>query len=484
MSTIPQDLIVPDFARVTALVVGDVMLDRYWYGATSRISPEAPVPVVHVQDVEERAGGAGNVAVNVRALGAAAVLVGIVGDDGAATSLEALLDARGVTHRLERRPGNATVTKLRVVSRHQQLLRLDFEDRRTGGVTPGSQWLAAEGIQVMVLSDYAKGALDDPAPLIRRARDQGIPVVVDPKGRDFRKYRGATVLTPNLTEFEAVVGDCDDLETLVARGGRLRDELELEALLITRSEHGMTLITADGARHIPARVREVFDVTGAGDTVVATLAAALGAGLAFDAAAWLANLAAGLVVGKLGTAAVSRAELRGAVQEHEGRGSGVVDESALLALVEAARRKGQRVVMTNGCFDILHAGHVRYLEQARALGDRLVVAVNDDASVKRLKGHDRPINPLSRRAAVLDALAAVDWVASFAEDTPQRLICAVKPEVLVKGGDYRPGDIAGGDCVRAHGGEVVVLEFLEGCSTTDIIDAVKGRVREPGVESS
>lgn len=461
------------------------MLDRYWHGATSRISPEAPVPVVHVRDVEERCGGAGNVATNLSALGARVRLTGVVGMDGAADSLAALLAAAAVEERLERRPGRSTITKLRVLSRHQQLIRLDFEDDVGDGALDPTAVLDLLGspVQALVLSDYAKGALARVAEIIPRARGAGVPVVVDPKGRDFTRYRGATVLTPNLAEFEAVVGPCRDLDQVVDRGAALRRDLGLDGLLITRSEHGMTLITAAGATHRPAQVREVYDVTGAGDTVVAVLAAGVAAGLSLDDSMELANLAAGLVVGKLGTAAVSDAELRAAATPAVPEAAGVLTEQQLLQTVARARERGQRVVMTNGCFDILHAGHVRYLAQARALGDRLVVAVNDDASVQRLKGHDRPINPLARRMAVLEALAMVDWVVPFVEDTPERLICAVVPDVLVKGGDYRPEDIAGGACVRTRGGRVVVLGYEEGCSTTGIIEAIGRQAREEGVEA-
>lgn len=478
-ATNPQ---VPDFSSLHLVVAGDVMLDRYWHGVTSRISPEAPVPVVHIQDVEERCGGAGNVAANLSALGARVRLVGPVGEDTAAASLAALLSAAAVEDRLVRRPGRATVTKLRVLSRHQQLIRLDFEDEggADGALEPGEVLpLLAAPADALVLSDYAKGALARVAELIPAARAAGVPVVVDPKGLDFTRYRGATVLTPNLGELEAVVGACRDLDQVVERGDALRRELGLEGLLVTRSEHGMTLITAGGALHRPARVREVYDVTGAGDTVVAVLAAALAAGRSLEEGMDLANLAAGLVVGRLGTAAVSARELRAGTPEPVG----VVSEEHLQGAVAAARDQGQRVVMTNGCFDILHAGHVRYLEEARRLGDRLVVAVNDDASVARLKGHGRPINPLERRMAVLGALAMVDWVVPFAEDTPERLICAVGPDVLVKGGDYRPEDIAGGGCVRGRGGRVVVLGYEAGCSTSAIIEAVGRRVREDDAEA-
>jgi len=300
-------------------------------------------------------------------------------------------------------------------------------------------------------------------------------VVVDPKGRDFGRYRGATVVTPNLAELETVVGACRDLDDLVARGQRLRADLDLEALLITRSEHGMTLL-CEGRRpvHLAAHAREVYDVTGAGDTVVGVLAAALAAGSGLEDATALANLAAGLVVAKLGTATVTADELAAAMAPAVPPARGVVGEAALLERVAAARERGERVVMTNGCFDILHAGHVRYLTEARALGDRLVVAVNDDASVQRLKGRDRPINPLDRRMSVLGALACVDWVVPFSEDTPERLVCAVGPDVLVKGGDYRPEAIAGSDCVRARGGQVVVLGYLPGCSTSELIEAILG----------
>jgi len=253
------------------------------------------------------------------------------------------------------------------------------------------------------------------------------------------------------------------------------ESAEFEAVLITRSEQGMTLVRRDGpCTHLPARAREGFDVTGAGDTVVATLAMGLAAGQDLERAAALANLAAGIVVGKLGTAVVGVHELQSAMDESHLRAHGVVEEPLLMSLVQRARDAGERVVMTNGCFDILHPGHVAYLEQAARLGDRLVVAVNDDDSVRRLKGEGRPVNPLAQRMAVLAGLRSVDWVVPFSEDTPQRLICAVEPDVLVKGGDYRPEQIAGGDCVRARGGEVVVLDFVEGFSTTAIIRAMAG----------
>ncbi len=470
---------VPDFSQAAVLVVGDLMLDRYWHGPASRISPEAPVPVVHVREVEERPGGAGNVALNLASLGVDVRLVALTGDDEAATVLAEKLGAAGVDCRFQRCPQHPTVTKLRVLSRHQQLIRLDFEQPFApddAQALVATAEAALDGVGAVILSDYGKGALGAVDRLIQAARARGLPVLVDPKGSDFGRYRGATCITPNLAEFEQVVGSCPDEATLVARGQRLMEALALEALLVTRGEQGMTLLRPGRPEfHLPTQAREVYDVTGAGDTVISVLAAALAAGEPWEAATALANLAAGLVVGKLGTATVSVPELRRAVHEMSDSGGGVVNEEQLLLAVADARAHGERIVMTNGCFDILHAGHVAYLEAARRLGDRLVVAVNDDDSVRRLKGAGRPINPLERRMAVLAGLASVDWVVPFSEDTPERLICRVRPDVLVKGGDYRPEDIAGGDCVRAAGGEVRVLGFEDGCSTSAIIRAIRAQ---------
>ena len=467
----------PDFSSSAVLVIGDVMLDRYWHGPTSRISPEAPVPVVKVEGDEFRPGGAANVALNAAALGVGTTLVGLVGDDADADMLGERLASRGVTCELVAVPGSRTITKLRVVSKHQQLIRLDFEDGFPicdGEAIRDRCHASLAGVGALVLSDYAKGALRDAATLIHLAKERGIPVVVDPKGKDFERYRGATLLTPNQSEFEAVAGPARDEADLVAKGEALRDVLDLTALLITRSEKGMTLLERGcPPLHLPTRAREVFDVTGAGDTVVAVLAAGLAAGQSMGDAVALANLAAGVVVGKLGTATVSPAELAAAMEKHLPVQRGVVGEETLLALVARARAAGERVVMTNGCFDILHAGHVDYLQRARALGDRLIVAVNDDASVRRLKGETRPVNPLSARMAVLAALAAVDWVVPFSEDTPECLICAVLPDLLVKGGDYQPEQVAGGDCVKAAGGRLEILPFLDGHSTTSLIDAIR-----------
>jgi len=469
-------LTVPDFSRCRVCVVGDVMLDRYWSGATERVSPEAPVPVVHVGDAEERPGGAANVAVNLASLGAGTSLLGLVGRDAEAERLSALLERFGIGDSLVRRDEAPTVTKLRVLSRHQQLIRLDFED----GFGPDAAHAMAGRFEEMIgahdvaiASDYAKGALVEMPRIIAAARRAGVPLLVDPKGRDFTRYRGAWALTPNRAEFEAVVGRCTDPADLAERAEKLRAELELEALLVTRSEEGMTLVQAGRPPvHLPAQAREVADVTGAGDTVIAAFAAGLAGGLEAAAAAGLANLAAGIVVGRVGAASVTPVELK--IAAHA-QGRGPVDEAALVALVEDARRRGERVVMTNGCFDILHAGHVRYLSEAAALGDRLVVAVNDDASVRRLKGAERPVVALEDRMAMLAALADVDWVVPFAEDTPARLIEAVGPDVLVKGGDYRPEDVAGAGAVRARGGEVRILPLLEGRSTSALIERIRER---------
>src|SRR3569623_407143 len=445
---------IPHFDKARVLVVGDVMLDRYWHGATSRISPEAPVPVVRVEEAEDRPGGAANVALNIAALGAHADLVGVTGEDEAATILARRLEAADVNCSFERLNAVPTITKLRVISRHQQLIRLDFEGGLPG-FTPDVLLVrmqrALPAADVVVFSDYGKGTLAAIGALIAAARAAGKPVLVDPKSRAFGIYRGATLVTPNLAA------------------------QNFEALLSTRGEHGMTLLQRGReALHLPARAREVYDVTGAGDTVISALAAALAAGESLPQATAFANLAAGIVVGKLGTATVSVPEIRRALREDFAPERGVVSEQQLLAAVDDARAHGEIVVMTNGCFDILHAGHVAYLEEARKLGDRLIVAVNDDASARRLKGAARPVNPRDQRMAVLAALKSVDWVVPFSEDTPERLICAVRPRYLVKGGDYRPEQIAGHRCVAEHGGEVVVLKFMEGHSTTRIIERCKG----------
>ncbi len=467
----------PDFSAASVLVVGDVMLDRYWQGSTSRISPEAPVPVVKVEEDELRPGGAANVALNAAALGATVMLVGMVGVDTEAGLLAARLAEHGVACNFVPVPGSRTITKLRILSKHQQLIRLDFEDGFQGFDCDAlhARFLSAlPQARALVLSDYAKGVLRDPQPFIRAARERGLAVVIDPTGVDFERYRGATLLTPNQSEFEAVVGPITDDADLAAKGSALRDALGLDALLVTRSEKGMCLLQKGHVPvHLPTRAREVYDVTGAGDTVVAVLAAALAAGEAMIDAVLLSNLGAGVVVGKVGTATVSPAELAVAMEEHLPIRRGAVSEDELVAMVMRARQAGERVVMTNGCFDILHAGHVTYLQQARALGDRLIVAVNDDASVRRLKGETRPVNPIAARETVLAALAAVDWVVPFSEDTPERLICRVCPDVLVKGGDYRSEDIAGGECVLGSGGEVKILTFVPGHSTSGMIATIK-----------
>ena len=452
------------------------MLDRYLFGSTGRISPEAPVPVVHVHETDDRPGGAANVAVNLAALGVSTSLVGVVGKDAAADSLEAIMGQHGIRCSFASAEDRPTITKTRVQSRGQQLIRLDEENvlAMPGDKVATSLRELLDNAGAVILSDYGKGALSDVSAMIAACRENGVPVLVDPKGTDFEKYRGASLITPNQTEFEAVAGKSESDEVLVERARAMMDKLELDALLVTRSEKGMLLVEAGGEPlFLSTQAREVFDVTGAGDTVIATLAAALASGQNLSSAAALANLAAGLVVRKIGVATVTPGEISAALHQRGQGGRGLVGLDTLLALVDEARGRNERVIMTNGCFDVLHAGHVAYLEEAKSLGDRLIVAVNDDDSVRRLKGESRPINALEDRLLVLAGLAAVDWVVAFSEDTPARLIEAVLPDVLVKGGDYQPEEIVGARDVLQNGGEVRVLAFRDGHSSSRIIDRLK-----------
>jgi len=471
-----MDIQIPDFSKAKVLVVGDVMLDRYFYSDTNRISPEAPIPVCKVKQKEDRLGGAGNVAFNIVTLCAYVKLLGIMGTDSSTEKLIECLASAKIDYHLEQDPDAMTVTKIRVVSQHQQLLRLDFENYfqkkyREQLLTEFEKILPK--FNAVIISDYGKGSMLNPQQFIRAAKAKNIPVFVDPKSTDYEVYRGATVITPNRKEFESVVGVCHSEEELVEKAHQLIGKYDLGALLITRGSEGMTLIRDNEPEiHIPTQAKEVFDVTGAGDTVISVLATSIAAGENLVNSVKLANLAAGITVSKLGAAAVSEMELLLAADNTQF--GGVLNEDQLVLAVKKAHARGEKVVMTNGCFDILHAGHVQYLEQAKKLGDRLIVAVNDDDSVRRLKGEDRPINNVERRMAVLAGLGAVDWVVPFSEDTPERLICKILPDILVKGGDYKDiNEIAGSKCVINNGGEVKLLDFLEGCSTSAVIEKMK-----------
>lgn len=456
------------------LVVGDIMIDRYYDGQVRRISPEAPVPILNVKNEFDRAGGAANVAINIAKLGLDVTLVGYVGRDAASTALASMLDAAGVRFLPLVSATCPTIMKVRALSKSQQIIRIDFEKNFDGedhrALADHVEMLIAD-VNLVVLSDYAKGTLQNAAEIIRICREKGKSVFVDPKGKDFEKYHGATMITPNLSEFEGVSGDFGDEDSFRQRAEQLRYRLGLQHLLVTRGEDGMSLFSEKNANlHIAADAREVYDVTGAGDTAMATLAAAYASGTTLGQAVSLANIAAGIVVAKTGTSTVSASEILARYAEAE-----QPTNNDPVAAIRAAQAAGHKIVMTNGCFDILHAGHVQYLEQAKRLGDKLVVAINSDASVTRLKGTARPINNLDDRVAILAALRCIDWVVPFDgsidedgnfQDTPLDIIRLIRPDVLVKGADYSISNIVGSADVLAWGGEVQVIPLLPGRSTT------------------
>ncbi len=467
---------IPRFDNARVLTIGDAMLDRYWHGATSRISAEAPIPVVDVDVVEDRLGGAANVALNVSALGASSALVATLGEDEYGEIIHKKLSSAGIADLCVSSSAYQTVAKLRIVSQGQQLVRADFEAIKD---TPFSQLedsfvRGLANCDIVIMSDYDKGVISNPASYIELARRENIPVLVDPKFKDFSEYAGATIIKPNRTEFIKSVGSWESENELVEKCRGMIDKLGIEALLVTRDSEGLTLVQKNKPEmHLPARKREVYDLSGAGDTVVATLATALCAGETLEDAVGLANIAAGLAVSKPGIVSVSGPELRLELAEDMGFSKGVMTQEQLLQTSEEARSRNEKIVFTNGCFDILHAGHVDYLTEAHALGDRLIVAVNDDDSVHRLKGEGRPINSVDRRLAMLAGLAAVDWVVSYSEDTPEALLSKLKPDVLVKGGDYGIEEVVGADIVKEYGGEVAVLNLVEDCSTTAIVEKIR-----------
>jgi D-beta-D-heptose 7-phosphate kinase/D-beta-D-heptose 1-phosphate adenosyltransferase len=467
----------PAFENARILVAGDIMLDKYWEGPTLRISPEAPVPIVKIHANHDLPGAAGNVALNAAALGVNVNLLSITGDDALADIIQTHLEKNKIKVNFCKIKNAKTISKLRVISQHQQLIRLDF-DEDFSKADP-KKFIAEykkllKTADVVILSDYGKGALSAAPELIALARQKGLPVLVDPKGEDYSIYTGATILTPNRKEFETIVGKCQDEKDLVQKASKLIKKLKLEALLVTRGEAGMSLIQSNKPPlHLPARRQEVYDVTGAGDTVISVLASSLAAGTSLAEAVALSNLSAGIVVTKLGAATVSPHELRRAISEVHSMRRGILTEEETLQMVKDAHAHGETVVMTNGCFDLLHPGHIAYLNEAKKLADHLIVAVNDDSSVKKLKGHTRPINSLKHRMEVLTGLSAIDWVVPFTEETPERLINRILPDILVKGGDYKASEIAGGKAVIKNGGEVKILPFIDGYSSSNVIKKIK-----------
>ncbi len=461
------------------LVIGDVMLDKYIWGEVERVSPEAPVPVVRASHNSEQPGGGANVAMNIAGLGARATVLGFAGADDDGQRLQESLARAGVEAALVRAPEFPTISKLRILGGNQQMLRLDIE--RRGTLASGAYAeLMSEAVRLIpeadaiVLSDYAKGVLTEAVcrQVLDEARRHGVPVLVDPKTPDFRRYRGATTISPNLNELTvAIPGLGRDLDVLFPAAQKRLREWELEYLVVTLGEKGIAVVREESITLAPAVARQVFDVSGAGDTVIAVLALSLAAQVPIESAVRLANVAAGVVVSKVGTVPIQKAELIGALSTTVALHAEekILSRDRLLGRITAWRAAGERIAFTNGCFDLLHVGHLAVLEQARREADRLVVGLNTDQSVGKLKGASRPVVGERERAQVLAALAAVDAVVLFGEETPLNLVAEIRPDVLVKGGDYSDDNIVGANEVRSWGGRVKIVPLLAGVSTTELI---------------
>ena len=474
---------VTDLGHARVAVIGDVMLDRFIYGDVERISPEAPIPVLRVDRTDEMLGGAGNVAANIASLGAEVFLVGLVGEDEAGAVVQRLVD--GLAHArtmLVTRDDGPTAVKTRVVARGQQVVRLDCE--RVAPLSPrevdavmGALEAVIDKADILLLSDYGKGVLvgEMAAKAIRMARQHGKPVIVDPKGRDYGRYREASVITPNMNELHHATGlALDSDEDVASAAHAVMSDHTISAVIVTRGAQGMSIVTEVATTHLPTVARAVFDVSGAGDTVAATIACAIAVGMGVDEAARLANAAAGIVVAKLGTSQVTPAEMVASLRHQE---FGTHDAKIVLAQEAAAQVRSWQaqkltVGFTNGCFDLLHPGHLSLLRQARVACNRLVVAINSDELVRCLKGPSRPVQTELARAAVLACLDLVDLVVIFREPTPITLIEALRPDLLVKGADYLLNQVVGADFVQSYGGRVLLTKLKQGFSTTEMITRI------------
>lgn len=458
------------------LVIGDVVLDKYIHGNVSRVSPEAPVPVLKPQSEEMRLGGAANVASNVSSLGSKVFLQGVVGKDDNAKELKALAKDKKIKSSFVASL-SPTISKLRLLASKQQLIRIDSEEEFSDQDWKSTKInfnknISSTKATALIISDYGKGTLKDIPYLIKEAKKKGVFVLVDPKGQDFSKYKGASIITPNYSEFVTAVGKVSSDSDLTKKAKKLLSDLKLQALLITRGSEGMTLIQKNksGIKRddFPTEAQDVFDVSGAGDTVIASLASAISSGFDLANSVKLANIAAGIVVGKSGTATPTLSELKNSFYSQDN-----LSKAEVKKLCQQSQKDSMKVVFTNGCFDVLHAGHVTYLQAAKKLGDKLVVGLNSDSSVKKLKGKERPINSLEERMTILKALGCVDWVVPFTEETPLNLIKYLKPNVLVKGADYKTEDIVGSNFVLKNKGEVKTIPLVEGLSTTKKIQKIK-----------
>jgi D-beta-D-heptose 7-phosphate kinase / D-beta-D-heptose 1-phosphate adenosyltransferase len=468
-----------EWEHLDVLVIGDVMLDKYVWGEVERISPEAPVPIVRETRQTQRPGGAANVAMNLAGLGAKVTITGITGNDADPQRLESLLEEAGISSRLVKNSDLPTTSKLRILSGNQQILRLDTEEAQSASSSGYEELLKTCRAEipknhVVVLSDYAKGVLTEPVcrEVIGMCRALGIPVIVDPKTKNFLRYRGATTICPNLAELSWATGASHrDLEGMLSIAKSKLSEWEIDYLTVTMSEKGIALVYEESEYRSPATVRQVYDVSGAGDTVVATLALSIASGLHEQAAVQLANMAAGIVVGKVGTVPVYRQELIASLSPQIALHSPekVLKLERLVNRVASWRASGETVVFTNGCYDLLHIGHITLLNHARMEGDRLIVGINSDRSVQRLKGPSRPIVGERERASILAALSVVDAVVIFDEPTPLELVNAIRPDVLVKGGDYIEETVVGAKEVKSWGGRLKLVPIVEGFSTTNLI---------------
>lgn len=472
-----------DISKTGVLVLGDIILDKYLYGDVRRISPEAPVPIVNITRSYDTLGGAGNVANNLSKLGCKVYLSGFIGNDENGVAIQNLLDKVNIDKSGVLFFDNPTITKSRIIATNQQMLRMDFEDTapiKISLIERLKHWvektILEKNIQAVVISDYGKGVCKEEICqfVIKICKNNRISTIIDPKGKEWGKYVGADIITPNVRELSEL--SLFELENnndkIVEMGTKVREQFLINHLLVTRSEKGMTLITQDGYYHIPTVSKEVYDVSGAGDTVVSILAAFQSSSLSMLDIIKVANIAAGVVVAKLGTYAITKEDLISALNEKLyviKSTNKIVDKSNLSQVIQEWKNNNEKIIFTNGCFDILHTGHIEYLERASILGDRLIVALNSDDSVKRLKGSSRPINKQNDRAKLLAALEFVDMVIIFDETTPEELIKQVSPNILVKGGDYKVEDIVG----RQYADQVLILPFLEGYSTTNVINKLK-----------